>query len=293
MRWWVCLPALALGALAPASASAYCRTTTCRGEACTRDADGCPADGKPLFWATSCIGFSVDARLSANLPTAPTRKAIEKAFQAWADLDCPTGRASLTFSPLADTTCRKIGYVKEGANVHVVTFRDDDWTYKGVDNTLAKTTVTFDVATGEILDADIEVNTATNPVTVGDTGVKFDLQSLLTHEVGHLVGLAHSPDFDATMYASYETGSTRIRALSPDDKAALCAVYPPGRAARCDAAPRGGLATSCDDPPEGGCAAGAPRGQAGFGLHWGSLLLLAPLALRAARGRRRRPSDHP
>ena len=276
----------ALALLVPARASAYCRTTTCREATCARDTEGCVTSGKPLYWSTSCVGFSVDSRLSANLPADGARKAIEKAFMAWADLDCATGRASLTFSPLADTTCNKVGYVKGGANVHVVTFKDDDWTYKGVDNTLAKTTVTFDAATGEILDADIEVNTANNPVTVGDTGVKFDLQSLLTHEVGHLVGLAHSSDFDATMYASYEAGSTRIRALSPDDVRALCAVYPPGRAAKCVAEPRGGLATSCAAPPaEGGCATGPARPGGGFGLHLGFLTL----ALLARRSRRRTP----
>lgn len=259
---WLGAALFAFVTLAPRDASAFCRTMTCRDASCETDADGCVTSGKPLYWPTSCIGFSVDARMSRNLPEGATRTAIERAFLEWAERDCGGGsRASLTFSPLADTTCGAVGYRKEGANVHVVTFRDDDWSYRGIDNSLAKTTVTFDASTGEILDADIEVNTASNPVTAGDKDVRYDLQSILTHEVGHLIGLAHTQDFDATMFASYQPGTSDFRTIAEDDVRALCTVYPPGRAAACAPTPRGGLLRSCDAPPadEGGCAIGPPR----------------------------------
>ncbi len=273
-----------LAVLVPGRASAFCRTSTCRGAACAIDTNGCVTGGKPIYWATSCVGFSIDGRLSNNLDPAATRKAITGAFMAWSDLACGAGRATLTFSPLGDTTCNKAGYVRDGPNVHVVTFRDDDWNYNDTDNTLAKTTVTFDTTTGEIFDADIEVNTATNPVTTGEVGVRFDLQSLLTHEVGHLIGLAHSSGFEATMNPNYEIGTTKIRKLTADDVEAACAAYPPGRPASCTPTPRGGLAPNCDPPaPEGGCSIGPARGVASGGLD------LTLLAFATALVRRRRP----
>ncbi len=287
------LPAIAASVvtLVSAEAGAFCRTTTCRDASCPTDDDGCVTSGHGLFWPTSCVGYSVDARLSRNLPEPTTRAAIARSFMAWADLECEGGgRATLTFSPLADTTCSAIGSRKDGPNVNVITFRDDDWTYRGIDNSLAKTTVTFDASTGAILDADIEINTATNPVTVSDGAVQYDLQSILTHEIGHLIGIAHTPDPDATMYASYEPGTIDGRTLGADDVRAVCAIYPPGREAACAPEPRNGLARSCDaaasgDGDEGGCTIG--RGRVRFGL--GASFVVLTLLGAGARRRARRP----
>jgi hypothetical protein len=246
---------LVLGIVAwSADASAFCRSTTCRGN-CPTDKDSCPSTGQKLFWPQTCVGYSLQKDGTQSLDINDVRVTIQKCFQAWSDMPCPDADgkyASMTFSELEDVSCKKVEYNKDGPNVNVVFFKDDDWTYKGIDGTLATTSVTYDDRTGEIYDADMAINAAFNDVTVSDTKIGYDLQSIVTHEVGHFIGLAHSPNADATMYASYARGTTGPRKLSDDDIAAVCTVYPPGRLGACDATPRNGLGKTCGDDPVGG-----------------------------------------
>jgi MYXO-CTERM domain-containing protein len=129
---------------------------------------------------------------------------------------------------------------------------------------LAITSVFQRTDTGEITDADIEVNavhfTWGDFVRQPDVGM-HDFQGTITHEIGHVLGLEHtchvqrttldgtpvprpvdnsgtpipncSPDnppliTDATMYVSVSSPETEIglRSLSPDDAQGVCEIYP-------------------------------------------------------------------
>ena len=276
---------------------AFCRSTTCSGE-CPRDEDGCKTTGEKLFWASKCVGFSLQEDGTANLPMEQVRPVIEQGFLAWTDLPCDVGAASIAFAPLDDVACRKAEYDPEGPNANVVLFQDTKWDYSGAENNLAKTTVTYDTDTGEIFDADIEINFAFNELTVGDDAIVFDLGSLVTHEIGHFIGLDHTPDPLATMFAGYEEGSAIQRTLEDDDLAGVCAAYPPGRDAACEPQPRNGLGDACAGEGEeagdsGGCAAAAsgPRDVDSSSRRGGAGALLCAAAMlwatRARRSRRR------
>jgi hypothetical protein len=248
--------ALTFLAASASDASAFCRSTTCRStakEPCPTDDEGCVTSGSKLFWTTSCISFATNKLGTQDYDPADTRAIIRKAFLAWSDVECPDGRtASLTFQEREPVSCKRSEYNKTGPNVNVVLFQDNDWKYRGIDGTLAKTSVTYNEQTGEIYDADIEVNAAFNTVTITDEpgSVQYDLQAIMTHEVGHFIGIAHSADPGAVMYASYAPGSTSQRDLADDDVDAVCSVYPPESGVVCDVEPRGGFSGTCPEPED-------------------------------------------
>src|SRR5262249_15847139 len=95
---------------------------------------------------------------------------------------------------------------------------------------LAVTLMSYDSSSGRITDADIVVNaeaykwTATERVDGCDNA--YDLQNVLTHEVGHVFGLAHDPsDSESTMYPSSASCETKKRDLDDDDVAGLTFLY--------------------------------------------------------------------
>ena len=272
-----------------AQSDAYCRSTTCSGD-CPRDEDNCKTEGFPLYWPGLCVGFSIQREGTVNRAMEEVQPAIQLSFVEWSERECAEGGTStLLFTELQMAACRRAEYNEGAPNVNVILFQDTKWEYTGPDNNVAKTTVTFDKDTGEILDADIEVNHAFNFFTVGDDVVEYDLQSVMTHEVGHFLGLDHTQDFDATMNASYTPGTTDLRTIEQDDIDGLCAIYPVTRSGlTCNPEPNGGFGSQCAaataDPEEEGCssAPGLPPPPASAAAI-GALASLFALARRRSR----------
>ena len=193
-------------------AEAFCRSTTCAGD-CARDSDGCKTEGEPLYWPTLCAGFSLQEDGSAHIDMPVWRDVAFQSFGAWVFLDCGDGEATISFQQQKDVACHQSEYDPDGPNANIILIQDTKWKYKSDANTLAKTTVSYDTETGEILDADIEMNHAYNEFTTGDDYVAYDLQSILTHEIGHFIGLDHTFDYSATMNAGYSQGTIDLRTL--------------------------------------------------------------------------------
>jgi hypothetical protein len=95
-----------------------------------------------------------------------------------------------------------------------------------VGSALAVTLVRFRL-TGAILDADIVFNgKPRTPFSTTLTGDTIDLQSVLTHELGHALGANHSPLMGAAMVPGLLPRSDAQRHLSADDIAFLTEAYP-------------------------------------------------------------------
>jgi hypothetical protein len=273
----------------------YCRTTTCPVDGNYPTADGrcepddwsesakcrnLPASNAPLFWRTSCVGYDLNELASRHVSYDDVSIAVRGAFEAWLSASCPSdgtgpSHPSIDVRDLGAVSCAAHTYDAIGPNQNVIVFHDDTWPYEAADKkasgapkslTIAATRVTYNADSGEIYDADVELNSAdyvlvpldgTSPVG-SDT---FDLQTILTHELGHFLGLAHAPSPSAVMYASGDsTGSTSKRELAAEDVRGICAIYPPdhtrsvstlvdpsGRiaAGACDPTPRHGFSRTC------------------------------------------------
>lgn len=279
------------GLFAP-TVHAYCRTTTCA--ECPRDPQGCLMGGEPLSWPGRCVAVGVQANASRMADYETVERMLAHAFETWNAVRCrPDGLPPSIELRMLDqpVLCGRSEYLSDAANANVLVFRDDQWPYAGAGSELASTTVRSNTV-GAILDADIEVNALRPLLLDGDQGPGFitgahDLQSIITHEVGHLLGLDHSSDPDSIMQVRLPPRIVRTT-LGDDDIAAICAAYPPEREAPCDPTPEQEFSPYCALDPATGGACNAARPAT---VQWPSPLLLMLTVLGALARRRRRSTS--
>jgi hypothetical protein len=293
------LSTLLLVILLSRPAAGYCRNTTCGQdrdtcqvaahrldpELCESSAEGCCV---VVEWKQPCISFSLD---TSNLRPAEVEEKLDivtSAFETWTKVRCAeTGDQPIIGleHEFGAVLCGHAEYNAQQGNANIITFRDD-WPYDPTE--LARTTTTWHDTTGELFDADIEVNTewdfATSLEDVRED--RPDLKSVLVHEAGHFLGIAHSDSAAAVMIRKYEDNAN-YRTLRGDDVEAVCAIYARSRGVTtCNYSPRNGFSAECAfDPGSGGWCTAAPARLPGRGAH---LALFAGTLLAAAALRRHR-----
>jgi uncharacterized protein (TIGR03382 family) len=259
----------------------------------TRTVEGTPStpclywkERTVIAWAQSTVG-------NPETPGRDEFEAVGRGFAAWQAALSTCGSLSVEEGPRSSS--RRAQYLDNACNENLVLFRHqrcsavvprgdpcfadgscgnlyDCWSYS--DSAIAITTTSFDPETGQILDADIELNAPSYFLSTVDgpvcpqgaeamTCVATDLQSVMTHEVGHLLGLAHVEEPTATMAASYRSGELSKRTIDPGSQRFLCDVYPAGQPSRtCLTRALGteslsALAPTCrgpSQPPAPGCS---------------------------------------
>jgi MYXO-CTERM domain-containing protein len=265
------------------------------------------SDGVSFSWPQSCVAITAyPAEFVEMMPLEESENAATQAAAAWSS-------ATNTCTYLTLSVAYSNGAAPRAVNDHrnSLIFRVKSWCELQADGSCADDATNYDVSalavtsvvaakqTGEIRDADIEVNAAdhhwTDVALHPDMAAGYqDLQNALTHEMGHLIGLDHScyqpasgvvhplddtgnpaPDCnqapaeirDSSMFPSATPGDLEKRDLSSDDQKAVCDIYPVANNPMvCDPGATGGSG-ACS------CSAAPPRPAELWG--WFALALIA------------------
>lgn len=245
-----------------------------------------------FHWPRACIGLRVYVDDLPEMTPAQIMEAVRGAAAAWSAAANPCASMNVVVEQEAGPAP-----ASKYDSINTISFRRTSWCpadpalgcYDPA--ALAISSVYVAKNTGEIRDVDIEVNAKNflwGDLAMQPDGTKQDLQSTLTHEMGHVLGFddsctslanvgdkplddmgSPSPSCDTasdavretTMFPSVIPGDTSKRNLAPDDQRAVCATYP---VADAGAPPRPGVLTylSCTTPLDGGAdAGGAAAGQ--------------------------------
>lgn len=176
---------------------------------------------------TSDLTFHINSGGHPHIEDGSEILAIQNAIATWAAVET----ADLTHTFGGETSSR-LASGTDGLNL--VTFADDEFLFADGVLAVAAKTIVFGENPGEahIVDADIVfnpffVNNPSRSLRLGTETLAggFDIQSIATHEFGHVLGLVHSGVEDATMFFVLQPDQ-EARTLTLDDRAWVSARYP-------------------------------------------------------------------
>lgn len=183
-----------------------------------------------IRWTTNTVNIFLSSSLSspgANIKAgSDVNGAARRALARWSEA---TG---IQFNITSDSGLQSISQSASGDGISLITVANtaENAAVFGGQVDPGRARIFFNPASGGITEADVIINPNLQFSTDG-TADTYDLESTLTHEIGHLLGLDHSAVVSATMQPRqgrnglYGLPATTARALSSDDLAAAQALY--------------------------------------------------------------------
>ena len=141
--------------------------------------------------------------------------AVQAALNSWNALP----NTALRFAPLETTST---GIATDGINV--IAFAESPESLQEVGSLVAVAHVVF-TPDGKILETDIILNPAYQFSTTLKPNT-YDLQTVITHELGHSLGANHATVLSAAMFWNIQTQSNTQSVLKADDAAFAAEAYP-------------------------------------------------------------------
>ncbi len=180
------------------------------------------SSGATVRWFVNSVSLRIDPSMQSYFKDLPVRQIVDQSAVAWHGLD---GVPELLINegepgPAGFQT----GRGDKGNGVYLV----EDWELQ--ENALAVTVATFETNSGKIVDADVLVNPSHKLVLLPDgpdsRAEGFDLRGVLTHEMGHVLGLGEAYGVNAaTMFPSVAPGETHQRDIDVDDEQGVQEAY--------------------------------------------------------------------
>jgi hypothetical protein len=187
--------------LAPASAFAF-----------NLEHDG---SGDRIVLPSKELTFRLPTRLPPGISAEQAKTAIEAAASAWSEA------SGVTIKIVPGAADAVPGYSRTAQNYNDILFIDDDWRWDV--GAVGVALLAVEELSHTIRHVDILLNATEYEFAVLDgtskpgTGIAYDLQNAVTHEMGHALGLAHSDVVEAAMYGASTRGEVSKRVLASDD----------------------------------------------------------------------------
>lgn len=165
--------------------------------------------GIPLHWSStsSIVDISVNSQNSEGISESLVQSIASSSVSEW------NGNSKITLRKNTTTG-------KDQRDLNELYFSSDANYFNG-SSVVGITLVSFSETTGVISTADILIKDNYSFST--DVTDMYYLGNVISHELGHFLGLGHGQVVGSTMYYSLSLGQNKI---SEDDRAGLYTVYP-------------------------------------------------------------------
>jgi hypothetical protein len=157
----------------------------------------------PVSWKSFPISYAVDRRVADALPGGAAQ--VDRAVAEWTSVP----DAQISFHDVGVRDGLKAG--EDGQSSITLT----DGLY--ADQRFIALTTTWYDDEGHVTEGDIQID----PMAIQG---HYNLQQIIEHETGHLLGLDHSAVLSSVMYPYVSSGG--VTSLDSDDRVAIATIYP-------------------------------------------------------------------